>query len=160
VSRRINEEQRVVSDVGIRIRVAAGESDGVFADKPLEAGVVVARPTVTPDARLAEKSAPPPMRVATMRPSVAEAGGAGAVEAPTSEVLKNGVFGGYPGSLPAIGCDPGGAPALRRRPRSADGVDGAVATMATIVATSGPPLQVHGTRRGSGRWRGDLLFSG
>jgi hypothetical protein len=40
--------------------------------------VVVARPIVTPDVSLAGKSTRPPIRVAAMRPSAADAGSAGA----------------------------------------------------------------------------------
>jgi hypothetical protein len=76
--------------------------------------MVVARPRVTPVASLARKTTSAPMRVPAMRPRTADAGGGGTVEAATSELLQNVVFGGYLSGPSAIGCDPGGATALRR----------------------------------------------
>jgi hypothetical protein len=86
------------------------------------------------------------MRVATMRPSATDAGcGDRGVGATTSEVIKNVVFREYldsPRRSHAI------LEALRPcadGPAVEDGADGAGATMATIVATTGTPHQVHGT---------------
>src|SRR5262245_65847245 len=78
-------------------------------------GMVVARPTVTPVASLTGGSTPPPMRVPAMRPRTADASGGGGMLGARSELLESGVFGGFLGSPLAIECDPGGAPALRRR---------------------------------------------
>jgi hypothetical protein len=65
---RIDEAKRVVGDVDIEVHIAGRQSDGIFADKPLELGMVVARPRVTPSASSAGKSTLPPMRVSAMRP--------------------------------------------------------------------------------------------
>lgn len=40
--------RRIVSDIGINVDVSAAEADGILADKPLQAGMVVARPRVPP----------------------------------------------------------------------------------------------------------------
>jgi hypothetical protein len=110
---RIDKRRWAIPDVRVEVDVATCEPDGIFTDKPLEAGVVVARPTVTPSASLAGKSTSPPMRVPAMRPSAAEAGCGDSAVGAMSELLGNVVFGGYLSSPPAIGCDPGGATALR-----------------------------------------------
>src|SRR6185503_4844272 len=124
----------------------------------LEAGVVVPRPTVTPVASLAGKSTAPPMRVPAMRSRTTDTSGGGGVLEGTSELLGTVVFGGYPSSPLAIRCAPGGATALRRRPSKQGRRGRGVATMATIVATSGPPHQVRGARS-DGRRR-NFFFSG
>jgi hypothetical protein len=46
----VDEVQGVVADVAVEVRSPAFKPDGILGDKPLEARVVVARPTVTPGA--------------------------------------------------------------------------------------------------------------
>src|SRR5207249_6702525 len=99
-----------------QVHIPAAEPDGIFTNKPLQPGVVVARPTVTPSASLAGKSTSTRMRAAVMRPSAADAGcGDGVVGAATSERIQNVVFGKYLDSPSTIRCAPGGATALRRQ---------------------------------------------
>jgi hypothetical protein len=112
---RIAPIDRIVTDVRGQIGITTGELDRILPNESVQAGMVVARPAVPPTASLARKSTPPPMRVVPMRPSAATAGGDRVVRAATSKMLRNGVFGGYRGSPPAIRRDPGGATARRWR---------------------------------------------
>jgi hypothetical protein len=47
-SQRIGKARRVVAYVSIEVGVSSSKTDRILADKPLEAGVVVPRPRVTP----------------------------------------------------------------------------------------------------------------
>lgn len=121
----------------------------VFAGEPLQRWMVVARSTVPPVAGVAGKSTSLPMRVPAMRPSATDAGSGGA-----SELLGTAFSGATqvaPRRSDAI------LEALRPCADGPAGVDGAVATMATIVATSGPPHQVRG--KASGGRRGSEVAS-
>src|SRR6267142_6308381 len=107
---------RRVGDIRVQVYVSALESDRILADKPLQAGVIVAHATVTPVTSLAGKSPPPPIRVAAMRAVATGAGcGATVVGVAVLETTGNVVFGEYLRRHSAIRCDPGGAPALRQR---------------------------------------------
>src|SRR5439155_7498268 len=93
VSERIDVVDWIIPDITVQVE-ASRKSDRILADKPLELGVVVARPTVPPVASVAGKSPSLPMRVGAMRPSAADAGcGGGVVGSSTREMLRNGVFG-------------------------------------------------------------------
>jgi hypothetical protein len=59
-SKRIGEHHGIIAYVGVEINVAAKEADRVLTNEPLEVGVVVARPTVTPAASLAGESTADP----------------------------------------------------------------------------------------------------
>src|SRR5438093_508180 len=59
----IGVSQRRVSCVRVEIRVSSQEPDWILTAKPLQAGMVVPRPILTPDASLARKSRAPPVRV-------------------------------------------------------------------------------------------------
>src|SRR3989338_7022845 len=64
--------KRTVPNVRIEVDFSA-EPDRILGDKPLQAGVVVARPRVTPTVSLARNSTPSPMRLSVMRPGPAYA---------------------------------------------------------------------------------------
>jgi hypothetical protein len=66
---RIDEVEGTIAHVGVEVHVAGLETDRILGNEALEAGVVVARPRVTPAASLAEKSTSPPVRVGAMRPN-------------------------------------------------------------------------------------------
>jgi hypothetical protein len=105
----------VVADIRVKVCTTTEQAERILTNEPLQAGMVVARPTVTSAASLAGRSTSARMRVPAMRPGSADAGRGGTVLAALIEMLEPGIFGGYPGTPPTIRCDPGGATALRRR---------------------------------------------
>jgi hypothetical protein len=67
-SERVDEGKRVVGDVAVEVDVAAREADRILADKPLQAGVVVARPVVVEVQRFIVLPAREPIRGRRRRP--------------------------------------------------------------------------------------------